>query len=114
MVLVAAIVFVTAKLKINPFLALLAAAVIGAFAFGLPVDSIVPTVTTAFGATIGNIGIIILFGTVIGVILERSGAAIAMAEALIRVIGTRFPTLTMSIIGYIVSIPVFCDSGFVI
>ena len=112
--LVAAIVFATAKLKINPFLALLAAALVGGFAFGLPVDTIAPTMTTAFGATLGNIGLIILFGTIIGVILERSGAAIAMAEALIRVLGTRFPTLTMSVIGFIVSIPVFCDSGFVI
>lgn len=112
--LVAAIVFATAKLKINPFLALLAAALVGGFAFRLPVDTIAPTMTTAFGATLGNIGLIILFGTIIGVILERSGAAIAMAEALIRVLGTRFPTLTMSVIGFIVSIPVFCDSGFVI
>jgi len=112
--LVAAIVFATAKLKINPFLALLAAALVGGFAFGLPVDTIAPTITTAFGATLGNIGLIILFGTIIGVILERTGAAIAMAEALIRVLGTRFPTLTMSVIGFIVSIPVFCDSGFVI
>ena len=112
--LVAAIVFATAKLKINPFLALLAAALVGGFAFGLPVDTIAPTMTTAFGATLGNIGLIILFGTIIGVILERTGAAIAMAEALIRVLGTRFPTLTMSVIGFIVSIPVFCDSGFVI
>lgn len=50
----------------------------------------------------------------IGVILERSGAAISMADALIRLIGSRFPNLTMSVIGYIVSIPVFCDSGYVI
>ncbi|WP_200854397.1 GntP family permease, partial [Klebsiella pneumoniae] len=53
-------------------------------------------------------------GTIIGVILEKSGAAITMADTVIKLLGERFPTLTMSIIGYIVSIPVFCDSGFVI
>lgn len=37
-----------------------------------------------------------------------------MADTVIKVLGERFPTLTMSIIGYIVSVPVFCDSGFVI
>ncbi|MGO3146192.1 MAG: GntP family permease [Leucobacter sp.] len=114
LVLVAGIVLVTAKFKISPFLALLGAAVIGAFAFRLPGAEIIPTITEAFGKTMGNIGLVILFGTMIGVILERSGAAIAMADALIKLIGTRFPTLTMSLIGYIVSIPVFCDSGFVI
>jgi GntP family gluconate:H+ symporter len=112
--LVIGIVAVTAKFKISPFLALLGAALVGAFAFGLPVADIIPTITTAFGNTMGNIGLVILFGTMIGVILERSGGAIAMADALIKVLGTRFPTLTMSIIGYIVSIPVFCDSGFII
>ncbi|QEE62270.1 GntP family permease [Salinibacterium sp. dk2585] len=114
LVLVVGIVLVTARWKISPFLALLGAALIGAFAFRLPLEEIIPTITTSFGNTMGNIGLVILFGTMIGVILERSGGAIAMADALIRVLGTRFPTLTMSIIGYIVSIPVFCDSGFVI
>lgn len=56
----------------------------------------------------------IVLGTIIGVILEKSGAAITMADTVIKLLGERFPTLTMSIIGYIVSIPVFCDSGFVI
>lgn len=112
--LVAGIVLVTARWKVSPFLALMGAAILGAFAFRLPLADIVTTVTEAFGGTLGNIGLVILFGTMIGVILERSGAAIAMAEALIKVIGTRFPNLTMSLIGYIVSIPVFCDSGYVI
>lgn len=112
--LVVGIVLATAKLKISPFLALIAAALIGAFAFRLPLADIVPTISTAFGSSLGNIGLVILFGTMIGVILERSGGAISMADALIRWLGTRFPTLTMSIIGYVVSIPVFCDSGYVI
>src|SRR5664279_794884 len=112
--LVAGIVVATAKFKISPFLALLGAAIIGAFAFRLPPEEIIPTITGSFGGTMGNIGLVILFGTMIGVILERSGGAIAMADYLIKILGPRFPTLTMSVIGYIVSIPVFCDSGFII
>ncbi|MCH1883321.1 GntP family permease [Agrococcus sp. ARC_14] len=114
LLLVIGIVVVTARFKISPFLALLAAAFIGAFAFRLPAEEIIPTITTSFGNTMGGIGLVILFGTMIGVLLERSGGAIAMADGIIKLMGTRFPTLTMSIIGYIVSIPVFCDSGFVI
>lgn len=112
--LVGAIVLFTARFRLSPFLVLLGAALLGAFAYGLPPGEIVTTITTAFGGNIGNIGLVILFGTMIGVVLERSGAAIAMADVLIKVLGTRFPNLTMSIIGYIVSIPVFCDSGYVI
>lgn len=114
LILVAAIVLVTARWKVSPFLALIGAAILAAFAYQIPVAEVASTVTTAFGNTMGNIGLVILFGTMIGIILERSGAAISMADALIKVLGTRFPNLTLSIIGYIVSIPVFCDSGYVV
>ena len=117
LILVARIAFIvlsTTRLKLHPFLALLAAAFIAGFAYQLPSAEIVKTITGGFGSILGYIGIVIVLGTVIGVILERSGAAITMAETVIKLLGERFPTLTMSIIGYLVSIPVFCDSGYVI
>ncbi len=56
----------------------------------------------------------IVLGTIIGVILEKSGAAIRIADVILKLVGKNNPTLAMSFIGGIVSIPVFCDSGFVI
>ena len=112
--LIAFIVLSTTRLKLHPFLALLAAALIAGFAYQLPPQDLIKTISTGFGGILGNIGIVIVLGTIIGVILERSGAAITMAETVIKLLGERFPTLTMSIIGYLVSIPVFCDSGYVI
>ena len=112
--LIAFIVLATSKLKLNPFITLLLASFMAAFAFGLPLDSIESTIRSGFGGILGYIGLVIVLGTIIGVILERTGAAIVMAESIVRVLGPRFPTLTMSLVGFIVSIPVFCDSGFVI
>ncbi|MGB4248927.1 MAG: GntP family permease [Pseudohongiellaceae bacterium] len=114
LVLIALIVFATARLKLSPFITLLLAAFIAAFAYGLPLREIETIIRGGFGNIMGSIGLVIVLGTVIGVILERSGAAITMAETIIRMFGQRFPTLTMSAVGYFVSIPVFCDSGFVI
>ncbi|MGY3571793.1 GntP family permease [Vibrio paucivorans] len=111
---IAFIVLATTKFKLHPFLALIVAAFLAAFAYGLPADSIAKTIASGFGGILGYIGLVIVLGTIIGVILEKSGAAITMADTVIKVLGERFPTLTMSIIGYIVSVPVFCDSGFVI
>ncbi|TOL29938.1 GntP family permease [Vibrio parahaemolyticus] len=111
---IAFIVLTTTKFKLHPFLALIIAAFLAAFAYGLPADSIPKTIASGFGGILGYIGLVIVLGTIIGVILEKSGAAITMADTVIKVLGERFPTLTMSIIGYIVSVPVFCDSGFVI
>lgn len=113
-VVVALIVVATTVLRAHPFLALLLGAFLAAFGFRLPLEEVVPTITGGFGGILGGIGIVIVLGTVIGVLLERSGAAVTMAETVIKVLGQRFPTLTISVIGFIVSIPVFCDSGYVI
>ncbi|MBS63093.1 GntP family permease [Salinisphaera sp.] len=112
--LIAFIVFATSGLKLHPFLVLLLAALIGGLAYGVPAMEVVDAIGEGFGSILGSIGLVIVFGTIIGVILEKSGAALTMAETIIRLLGQRFPTLTMSLIGYLVSIPVFCDSGYVI
>ncbi|MGO1625625.1 MAG: GntP family permease [Halomonadaceae bacterium] len=114
LVVVGFIVLATSKWKMHPFLALLGASFIAAFAYRLPLDAVVSTITSGFGGILGYIGLVIVLGTIIGVILEKSGAAITMADFMIARLGERFPTLTMSAIGYIVSVPVFCDSGFII
>jgi len=104
----------TAKLKIHPFLVLLLASYGVGLISGMPASGIVRVITSGFGDIMGYIGIVIILGTIIGVILEKSGAAVKLAELVVRIIGKKHPALAMSIIGYIVSIPVFCDSGFVI
>ena len=108
------IVFATVRLRLSPFLVLLLAALLAAFAYGLPLQEIESTLRAGFGNIMGSIGLVIVLGTLIGVILERSGAAIVLAQSLIRVFGARFPSLTLSLVGFLVSIPVFCDSAFII
>lgn len=108
------VIFATAKLKVHPFLSLIIAAFgIGILA-GLPLADVVTAVNSGFGGLMGGIGLVIVFGTIIGVILEKSGAAFRMAEVVLRIVGEKRPQLAMSVIGGIVSIPVFCDSGYVI
>lgn len=108
------IIFSTSRLKWHPFLVLILAAFFTAFLYGLPLASVADTIGTGFGSILGSIGLVIALGTIIGLVMDRTGAAVVMAETVIRVLGERFPTLTMSIIGAIVSVPVFCDSGYVI
>lgn len=116
-ILVVAILFIiiaTSKFKLHPFLALLLAAYAIALSAGMPLKDIATTITQGFGNILAYIGIVIVLGTIIGIILEKSGAAIRIADVILKVVGKNNPTLAMSIIGAIVSIPVFCDSGFVI
>jgi gluconate:H+ symporter, GntP family len=108
------VVLLTAVFKIHPFLSLLLGAFFIGITSGMPLGDVVESVNDGFGGLMKGIGIVIVAGTIIGVILEKSGAAYRMAEVVLRVIGNKRPQLAMSIIGYIVSIPVFCDSGFII
>lgn len=108
------IVLATTKFKVHPFMSLLIGALFVGFATGMPFALIVESINSGFGGVMTSIGLVIVFGTIIGVILEKAGAAYRMAEIVLRVVGPKRPQLAMSIIGFIVSIPVFCDSGFII
>src|SRR5690606_25863495 len=108
---VAFIVVATAKFKLHPFLGLLVAAFGVGIAAGVPLPDVVKAVNDGFGGLMGYIGIVVVAGTIIGKILEKSGAALRMAEVVLRVVGNKNPQMGMSLIGAIVSIPVFCDSA---
>jgi GntP family gluconate:H+ symporter len=72
------------------------------------------TLRNGFGGILAYIGIVIALGTIIGVFLEKSGAAIKMADTILKATGPKRPELAISLIGWLVSIPVFCDSGYII
>jgi GntP family gluconate:H+ symporter len=108
------ILLATTIAKVHPFLTLLLAAVFMGFWGGLDMQSIVETIADGFGGTLKSIGIVIACGTIIGTFLERSGGARAMAASVLKAVGEKKSPLAMSITGFVVSIPVFCDSGFVI
>jgi GntP family gluconate:H+ symporter len=108
------IVITSTRFKVHPFLSLLAAAFIFGLLTGMPTDKILESVNTGFGGTIGNIGIIIVAGIIIGAFLENSGGAQTLASFLLKLVGKKRVHTAMGLIGYIVSIPVFADSGFVI
>jgi len=104
----------TVKYKLHPFLALLFTAIAYGIFSGMPLDKLVESVSSGFGNTIGYIGIVIVAGCIIGNFLEQSGGAYTLAEVVLKIVGQKRVHLVMIIIGYIVSIPVFADSGFVI
>ena len=74
----------------------------------------VSTVTTGFGNTMASIGVVIGFGCIMGIFLEKSGAAKRMALTILKAVGVKNCNVVLGLTGWVVSIPVFCDSGFVI
>ena len=111
---VVCMVIAISKFNMHPFLVLTVIAVLVGLVCGIPTEEVISTVKSGFGNILASIGIVILAGTIIGTILEKTGAALTMANTILKIVGKEKSVLTMGITGYITGIPVFCDSGFVI
>ena len=108
------IIILTGRFKVNAFLVLIGVAFGYGLVIGMPALEVVKGVKNGFGGTLTSIGIVIVAGTIMGTILEKTGAALSMTDAILKLVGKKRAPLAMNIAGYVVSIPVFCDSGYVI
>lgn len=111
---VALLILLVLKTKIHAFIALILAASVTGIVGGMNPSEVVDEITDGFGSTLGSIGIVIGFGVMMGRILEVSGAAEKLAYTLIKKLGQKKEEWAMAAAGYIVSIPIFVDSAFVI
>lgn len=100
--------------KVHPFLALIISATFIGIGGGLPAADVPNAIINGFGGTLGSIGIIIGFGVMMGQIFDKTGAAERMALTFIKLFGKKREHWAMALTGFIVSIPIFCDSGFVV
>lgn len=108
------IVVSSAVFKMHPLAGLLLAALgVGIFA-GLPIDKLAEIIGKGFGDLMSKIGLMVILGCIIGAILDKSGAAIKVADVILNIFGKKHPAFAMAVIGAVVGIPVFCDSGFII
>lgn len=99
-------------LKIHPIPALLIAGLILGLASGSSVEVVTESLLSGFGNTLKWIGLVILFGTLLGEILAVTGGADVIAESVIRLFGVKHLPLAMAVIGFLVGIPVFVDVAY--
>lgn len=111
---IALMIVAISKWKIHPFISIMGVSIILALVAGIKLTDIPSVIGAGFSGTFTSIGIVIILGALIGTILEKTGAALKMADCVVRLVGEKHPEAAMIIMGWIVSIPVFCDSGFVI
>ena len=116
-VLIGAILFIilaTVRLKMHPVLSLTIAAVGAGFLLGMSPADILKTIGDGLAKTLSGIALVIGFGSIIGIYLEKTGATHILAQTILKVVGNKKSPMAINLAGFIVSIPVFCDSGFII
>lgn len=120
-----AMIVMISKFKIHPFLSIMLVSMILGLIGGIPwinttdadgntINGIATVIGSGFSGTFTSIGIVIIFGAMIGSFLEATGAALKLADMVVKLVGPKHPELAIELMGWVVSIPVFCDSGFVV
>lgn len=118
-------IFMISKFKIHPFISIMLISLLLGIIAGIPVvdktledgtkiSGLASVIGAGFSGTFSSIGIVIILGALIGSVLEVTGAALKLADMVIKLVGEKNPVLAVELMGWVVSIPVFCDSGFVI
>lgn len=98
------------RYDMHPFLALLGGAICYGFLVGMEEKAILASITEGFGAVMGNIGLLILFGVILGTFLEKTGGAMVIAEKVLAWVGEKSVNLSLLLSGWVLSIPIFGDS----
>jgi len=111
---VALIVLLTARYRVHAFFALLLASFVVGLGAQLPVPDVINAMKDGFGSIMKSLGFIIVLGTTLGVLLEHTGSTRVMAAFILRKVGERHAALAISITGFIVGLPIFCDSGYIV
>lgn len=108
------LVYLVLRTRVHAFIAMLIASAIAGLVGGMSVNETLSAISKGFGGTLGGIGIVIGLGVMMGSVLEVSGAAEKMAYSFIKMLGKKKEEWALAITGYVVSIPIFVDSAFVI
>ena len=111
---IVAIIILSARYKFNTFFVLLIVAATVGFAAGFDGEKIINLLKTGFGTTLEKIGLLIIFGTTLGVLLEKSNATLSLANFILSKTGNNKVPLAVTLMGFLIGLPIFCDSGFIV
>ncbi|MDB5132981.1 MAG: gntT 2 [Mucilaginibacter sp.] len=100
--------------RVNPFLAFLIVSITAGLLLGIPLDKVTTSVQKGLGDTLGTITIIICLGAMLGKLVADSGAAQKIAEVLVNLFGVKYIQWALVVVGFIVGIPLFYNTGFVL
>lgn len=108
------IVLLTAKFRVHAFFALMIACIVTGLGVEMSLPEVITVIKDGFGNIMRSLGFIIVLGTTLGVLLEHTNCTKVMAAYILKKVGEKNAALALSITGFIVGLPVFCDSGYIV
>ena len=100
--------------KIHAFISLLIASIVTGLLAGLDAGQMIDTIQQGMGSTLGFVATVVGLGAIFGAILEKSGGALTISNALLKKFGTKNAPIAMLLSGFVIAVPVFFDVAFII
>ncbi|MEV8435957.1 GntP family permease [Actinosynnema sp. NPDC051121] len=101
-------------LRVHAFLALVVVSLLTAFAAGIPAGTVIPTLTGGFGTTLGSVALLVGLGAILGRLVEVTGGAQSLTDALIARFGEHRAPLALGVSSLAFGFPIFFDAGLVV
>ena len=108
------IVLLSSKYKFSTFFVLIFVAIVAGLAAGMDGEAVIKALKTGFGETMGKVGLLVILGATLGILLNKSNATISLAGYILSKTGERYAPLAIALVGFLVGLPIFCDSGFIV
>ena len=108
------IILLSSKYKFNTFYVLFVVAILVGIIAQFSGEEVIKNLKAGFGHTLEKIGLLIILGTTLGVILDKTKATISIANFILEKTGEKKAGIAITIIGFIIGLPIFCDSGFIV
>ncbi|MFW5417111.1 GntP family permease [Nocardiopsis sp. CNT-189] len=111
---IAVLLFLVMKVRLHAFVALILVSLLVALATGIPAADIMPTLLDGFGSTLANVALLVGLGVMIGRMLEVTGGAAVLADALVRAFGEKRAPLALGVASLLFAFPIFFDAGLIV
>ena len=108
------IILLSSKFKFNTFYVLFVVAILVGLVAQFSGEEVIKNLKIGFGHTLEKIGLLIILGTTLGVILDKTNATISIANYILEKTGEKYAGVAITLIGFIIGLPIFCDSGFIV
>lgn len=108
------IILLSSKYKLNTFYVLFVVAILVGIVAQFSGEEVIKNLKVGFGHTLEKIGLLIILGTTLGVILDKTKATISIANYILAKTGENKAGIAITLIGFLIGLPIFCDSGFIV
>ncbi|MFH1573240.1 MAG: GntP family permease, partial [Acidobacteriota bacterium] len=111
---IALLLILIARWKWHVFLALLVPIILFGIIPGVQQNNFIRAFETGFGKTLGQIGVVIVLGSIIAEAMKHTGAIQVITRSMVSLVGESRMPLALTLAGFVLGIAIFSDVAYVI